>query len=148
MYVADVMPVEAVWQVRVKLLPSSTVPEALLLIVGAWGTTVQNEAKQRVSHIVSFQYCGLDQDIIANTNFRACIAYTRYNQLNKQKQKYTHTKKKHTKKSTKQGISSQFFSVIISAYKLLRTLCKFNCFYDKDALFLKPHNLMTAFSLC
>ena len=39
------MPVEAVWQVRVKLLPSSTVPEALLLIVGAWGTTAQNKSK-------------------------------------------------------------------------------------------------------
>ena len=43
MYVADVMPVEAVWQVKVKLLPSSTVPEALLLIVGAWGTTARKD---------------------------------------------------------------------------------------------------------
>ena len=48
---ADVMPVEAVWQVKLKLLPSSTVPEALLVMVGVWGTTAQKHNKNRLFHI-------------------------------------------------------------------------------------------------
>ena len=48
---ADVMPVEAVWQVKLKLLPSSTVPEALLVMVGVWGTTAQKHNKHRLFHI-------------------------------------------------------------------------------------------------
>ena len=54
MYMADVMPVEAVWQVKLKLLPSSTVPEALLVMVGVWGTTAQKHNKHRLFHIVSY----------------------------------------------------------------------------------------------
>ena len=51
MYMADVMPVEAVWQVKLKLLPSSTVPEALLVMVGVWGTTAQKHKKHCLFHI-------------------------------------------------------------------------------------------------
>ena len=55
MYMADVMPVEAVWQVKLKLLPSSTVPEALLAMVGVWGTTAQKHNKHRLFHIQASQ---------------------------------------------------------------------------------------------
>ena len=57
MYMADVMPVEAVWQVKLKLLPSSTVPEALLVIVGVWGTTAQKHNKHRLFHIQTLKPC-------------------------------------------------------------------------------------------
>ncbi len=57
MYMADVMPVEAVWQVKLKLLPSSTVPEALLVMVGVWGTTAQKHNKHRLFHIQALQPC-------------------------------------------------------------------------------------------
>ena len=50
------MPVEAVWQVKLKLLPSSTVPEALLVMVGVWGTTAQKH-KHRIFHIQALQPC-------------------------------------------------------------------------------------------
>ena len=49
------MPVEAVWQVKLKLLPSSTVPEALLVMVGVWGTTAQKHNKHRFFHIQTLQ---------------------------------------------------------------------------------------------
>ena len=49
------MPVEAVWQVKLKLLPSSTVPEALLVMVGVWGTTAQKCNKHRLFHIQALQ---------------------------------------------------------------------------------------------
>ena len=52
---ADVMPVEAVWQVKLKLLPSSTVPEALLVMVGVWGTTAQKHNNRRLFHIQALQ---------------------------------------------------------------------------------------------
>ena len=48
------MPVEAVWQVKLKLLPSSTVPEALLVMVGVWGTTAQKH-KHRLFHMEALQ---------------------------------------------------------------------------------------------
>ena len=51
------MPVEAVWQVKLKLLPSSTVPEALLVMVGVWGTTAQKHNKHRLFHIQALQTC-------------------------------------------------------------------------------------------
>ena len=56
MYMADVMPVEAVWQVKLKLLPSSTVPEALLVMVGVWGTTAQKH-KHRLFHMQALHPC-------------------------------------------------------------------------------------------
>ena len=54
---ADVMPVEAVWQDKLKLLPSSTVPEALLVMVGVWGTTAQKHNKHLLFHIQALQPC-------------------------------------------------------------------------------------------
>ena len=57
MYMADVMPVEAVWQVKLKLLPSSTVPEALLVMVGVWGTTAQKHNNHRLLDIEALQSC-------------------------------------------------------------------------------------------
>ena len=57
MYMADVMPVDAVWQVKLKLLPSSTVPEALLVMVGVWGTTAQKHNNHRLFHIQALHPC-------------------------------------------------------------------------------------------
>ena len=51
------MPVEAVWQVKLKLLPSSTVPEALLVMVGVWGTTAQKHNKYCLFYIHTLQPC-------------------------------------------------------------------------------------------
>ena len=51
------MPMEAVWQVKLKLFPSSTVPEALLVMVGVWGTTAQKHNKHRPLDIQALQPC-------------------------------------------------------------------------------------------
>ena len=75
MYMADVMPVDAVWQVKLKLLPSSTVPEALLVMVGVWGTTAQKHNKHRLFHIQALQPCNYTFRTHARTqaNFREIV---------------------------------------------------------------------------